>query len=151
MFSVRPCIQDILSSEAAKQAAINKANGDAQAILARSQATADGLKMLAQQLTSSGGASAAQLRVAEQYVEVGWGSPEFEVCGSTVLGSSVGLRVLSYPLHTCGLTDLQATSYSSNHMCTVNDNLLKVDGRSGWVWLRLIVDSDRDFPLALPA
>eukprot|EP00878_Enallax_costatus_P007752 GHUV01008114.1.p1 GENE.GHUV01008114.1~~GHUV01008114.1.p1 ORF type:complete len:315 (+),score=138.07 GHUV01008114.1:1154-2098(+) len=61
--------QVILSSEASKQAAINKANGDAQAILARSQATADGLEMLAQQLTSTGGTTAAQLRVAEQYVE----------------------------------------------------------------------------------
>lgn len=60
----------ILTSEAAKQAAINKASGDAQAILARSEATAEGLKMLAERLTSTGGASAAQLRVAEQYVEV---------------------------------------------------------------------------------
>lgn len=34
------------------------------------QATAAGLKMLAQELTSGGGAAAAQLRVAEQYVEV---------------------------------------------------------------------------------
>jgi surface polysaccharide O-acyltransferase-like enzyme len=36
------------------------------------QATAAGLKMLAQELTSGGGAAAAQLRVAEQYVEVSW-------------------------------------------------------------------------------
>lgn len=59
----------ILSSEAEKQAAINRANGEAQAITARAQATAAGLKMLAQELTSGGGAAAAQLRVAEQYVE----------------------------------------------------------------------------------
>lgn len=46
------------------------------------QATAAGLKMLAQELTSGGGAAAAQLRVAEQYVEVMgllWG-PETEKC-----------------------------------------------------------------------
>lgn len=59
----------ILSSEAEKMAAINRANGEAQAITARAQATAAGLKMLAQELTSGGGAAAAQLRVAEQYVE----------------------------------------------------------------------------------
>lgn len=61
----------ILSSEAAKQAAINNANGEAQAITARAQATAAGIRMLAAELMSNGGTSAAQLRVAEQYVEVG--------------------------------------------------------------------------------
>eukprot|EP00879_Flechtneria_rotunda_P007798 GHRR01008172.1.p1 GENE.GHRR01008172.1~~GHRR01008172.1.p1 ORF type:complete len:496 (+),score=189.12 GHRR01008172.1:147-1634(+) len=59
----------ILTSEASKQAAINQAAGEAQAITARAQATATGIKMLAQELVATGGSSAAQLRVAEQYVE----------------------------------------------------------------------------------
>jgi regulator of protease activity HflC (stomatin/prohibitin superfamily) len=63
--------QVILSSEASKQAAINEAMGEAQAITARAQATAAGIRMVAAELGTSGGASAAQLRVAEQYVEVG--------------------------------------------------------------------------------
>jgi hypothetical protein len=65
------CLQVILSSEASKQAAINEALGEAQAITARAQATAAGIRMVAAELGASGGASAAQLRVAEQYVEVG--------------------------------------------------------------------------------
>jgi regulator of protease activity HflC (stomatin/prohibitin superfamily) len=63
--------QVILNSEASKQAAINEAMGEAQAITARAQATASGIRMVAAELGASGGASAAQLRVAEQYVEVG--------------------------------------------------------------------------------
>lgn len=41
--------------------------------MARSGATAKGLRVVAEALTAGGGAGAAQLRVAEQYVEVGWG------------------------------------------------------------------------------
>jgi hypothetical protein len=63
-------VQVILSSEASKQAAINEAMGEAQAITARAQATAAGIRMVAAELGASGGGSAAQLRVAEQYVEV---------------------------------------------------------------------------------
>ncbi|WIA36136.1 hypothetical protein OEZ86_007483 [Tetradesmus obliquus] len=59
----------ILTSEASKQAAINEAMGEAEAITARAQATAAGIRMVAAELGASGGASAAQLRVAEQYVE----------------------------------------------------------------------------------
>jgi hypothetical protein len=62
--------QEILASEAAREAAINNATGEAQAITVKAQATAAGLKMLAQELGSSNGTAAAQLRVAEQYVEV---------------------------------------------------------------------------------
>ncbi len=58
----------ILRSEGEKQRRINEAQGQAEEILAVARATADGLNMVAQQLQSPGGAQAANLRVAEQYV-----------------------------------------------------------------------------------
>lgn len=58
----------ILRSEGEKQRRINEAEGQAEEILAVARATADGLNMVAQQLQSPGGAQAANLRVAEQYV-----------------------------------------------------------------------------------
>ena len=69
----------VLESEGARQAAINIAEGnkqqvvlaaeaEAEAILRRSEATATGLRSVAAALEGAGGA-AAQLRVAEAYVD----------------------------------------------------------------------------------
>jgi hypothetical protein len=64
--------QVILASEASKQQAINHATGEAEAIQRKAAATAEGLTAVAGALTRDGGSgtAAAQLRVAEQYVEV---------------------------------------------------------------------------------
>ncbi len=59
----------IKESEAAKQQQINEAEGEAQAILAVATATAEGLKQVAQSLTTEGGDAAMQLRIAESYVQ----------------------------------------------------------------------------------
>lgn len=58
----------ILRSEGEKQRRINEAEGRAREILAVAQATAGGLKTIAEQLQMPGGQSAANLRVAEQYI-----------------------------------------------------------------------------------
>lgn len=58
----------IKNSEADKQKRINEAEGQAAAILAVAKATADGLRMVAESLSSKGGSEAAKLRVAEEYV-----------------------------------------------------------------------------------
>jgi regulator of protease activity HflC (stomatin/prohibitin superfamily) len=58
----------ILRSEGEKQRRINEAEGRAREILAVAQATAEGLKTIAEQLQMPGGQSAANLRVAEQYL-----------------------------------------------------------------------------------
>ena len=58
----------ILRSEGEKQRRINEAQGQAQEILAVAQATAEGLSTIAKQLQMPGGPEAANLRVAEQYV-----------------------------------------------------------------------------------
>lgn len=59
----------ILRSEGEKQRRINEAEGHAREILAIAQATAEGLNTIAKQLQMPGGPSAANLRVAEQYVK----------------------------------------------------------------------------------
>ena len=59
----------IKESEAAKQQQINEAEGEAAAILAVAQATAEGLKKVAEALNAEGGDKAMQLRVAEDYLE----------------------------------------------------------------------------------
>ncbi len=59
----------IKESEAAKQQQINEAEGEAQAILAVATATAEGLRKVAQSLTTEGGDAAMQLRIAEAYVQ----------------------------------------------------------------------------------
>ncbi len=59
----------IKESEAAKLQQINEAQGQAQAILAVANATAEGLRSVAESLTVSGGNEAMQLRIAEAYVE----------------------------------------------------------------------------------
>ncbi|XP_065046953.1 uncharacterized protein LOC135678281 [Musa acuminata AAA Group] len=58
----------ILASEAAMMDQVNRAKGEAEAIIARSQATADGLKILSEAMKAEGGAEAASLRIAEQYI-----------------------------------------------------------------------------------
>jgi regulator of protease activity HflC (stomatin/prohibitin superfamily) len=59
----------ILRSEGEKQRRINEAEGRAREILAVAEATAEGLRQIAEQLRAPGGQEAANLRVAEQYVQ----------------------------------------------------------------------------------
>jgi regulator of protease activity HflC (stomatin/prohibitin superfamily) len=59
----------IKESEAAKTQQINEAQGEAEAILAVATATAEGLRRVAEAVTSDGGPEAMQLRVAEQYID----------------------------------------------------------------------------------
>jgi regulator of protease activity HflC (stomatin/prohibitin superfamily) len=61
--------QVIKASEAKRQQQINEAEGQAQAIQAIATATAEGLRKVAQAISSEGGVEAVQLRVAEKYVE----------------------------------------------------------------------------------
>jgi regulator of protease activity HflC (stomatin/prohibitin superfamily) len=60
--------QVIKASEARKQQQINEAEGEAAAILAVATATAEGLRTVADALRVPGGSEAMQLRVAEQYI-----------------------------------------------------------------------------------
>jgi regulator of protease activity HflC (stomatin/prohibitin superfamily) len=60
--------QVIKASEARRQQHINEADGQAAAILAIAQATAEGIRQVAEQIRLPGGMEATQLRVAEQYV-----------------------------------------------------------------------------------
>jgi regulator of protease activity HflC (stomatin/prohibitin superfamily) len=60
--------QVIKQSEANRQLQINEAEGEASAILARANATAEGIRKVAEALQSPGGMEATQLRVAEQYI-----------------------------------------------------------------------------------
>ncbi|EMS60191.1 Stomatin-like protein 2 [Triticum urartu] len=46
----------------------NKAKGEAEAILARSQATAEGIRMVSESFKTEGSTEAASLRIAEQYI-----------------------------------------------------------------------------------
>jgi len=55
-------------SEGEKQRRINEAEGQAQEIMLVAQATAGGIQKIAESLSLSGGKTAANLRVAEQYV-----------------------------------------------------------------------------------
>ena len=59
----------ILGSEAAMQQQINEARGEAEAILRVAEATAEGLKKVAEALLVEGGDKAMQLRIAEDYLE----------------------------------------------------------------------------------
>ena len=58
----------VLESEAERVGAVNRAAGEAAAIRERAAATAEGLDVVAAALGRGGGADAAALRVAEQYV-----------------------------------------------------------------------------------
>src|SRR5215471_14568017 len=60
--------QVIKASEATKQQRMNEAEGQAAAILAIANATAEGLRTVADAIQKPGGYEAMQLRVAEQYV-----------------------------------------------------------------------------------
>ncbi len=59
----------IKGSEADKQKQINEAEGKAAAILAVATASAEGLKQIAHAMTGPGGAEAAKLKVAEEYLK----------------------------------------------------------------------------------
>jgi regulator of protease activity HflC (stomatin/prohibitin superfamily) len=59
----------ILESEGEKQAAINKAQGEATAIRVIAEATAAGVRAVAEAIADKGGMEAANLKVAQQYVE----------------------------------------------------------------------------------
>ena len=58
----------IKASEAVRQQRINEAEGQAQAILSIASATAEGIRRVAEAIEAPGGFQAVQLRVAEQYV-----------------------------------------------------------------------------------
>src|SRR6187397_1949428 len=60
--------QVIKASEARRQQQINEAEGQAAAILAVAQATAEGIRQVAETIRQPGGIEATRLRVAEQYV-----------------------------------------------------------------------------------
>jgi regulator of protease activity HflC (stomatin/prohibitin superfamily) len=60
--------ETIKASEARKQQQINEAEGQASAILAVAAATAEGLRRVAETIKTEGGMEAVQLRVAEQYI-----------------------------------------------------------------------------------
>jgi regulator of protease activity HflC (stomatin/prohibitin superfamily) len=60
--------QVIKASEAKKQQSINEAEGAARAILSIAEATAEGIRKVADAITVPGGFEAVRLRVAEQYV-----------------------------------------------------------------------------------
>jgi regulator of protease activity HflC (stomatin/prohibitin superfamily) len=60
--------QVIKASEAKKQQQINEAEGEAAAILAVAAATAEGIRRVADAIGKPGGFEAVQLRVAEQYI-----------------------------------------------------------------------------------
>jgi regulator of protease activity HflC (stomatin/prohibitin superfamily) len=60
--------QVIKASEARRQQQINEAEGEAEAILAVARATAEGIRQVAEAIRQPGGLEATQLRVAEQYV-----------------------------------------------------------------------------------
>jgi regulator of protease activity HflC (stomatin/prohibitin superfamily) len=59
----------ILASEGQKQAAINKAQGEAAAIQLVAEATANGVRAVATAIEGPGGMSAANLKVAQQYID----------------------------------------------------------------------------------
>jgi regulator of protease activity HflC (stomatin/prohibitin superfamily) len=59
----------VLRSEGEKQAAINKAQGEATAIRVIAEATAAGVRAVADAIGDKGGLEAANLKVAQQYVD----------------------------------------------------------------------------------
>jgi regulator of protease activity HflC (stomatin/prohibitin superfamily) len=59
----------VLKSEGDKQAAINKAQGEATAIRVIAEANASGLRAVAEAMADRGGMDAANLKVAQQYVD----------------------------------------------------------------------------------
>ncbi|HET7437002.1 MAG TPA: SPFH domain-containing protein [Thermoanaerobaculia bacterium] len=61
--------QVIKKSEAKKQQQINEAEGQASAIMAIANATAEGIRLVADTMKMAGGFEAMQLRIAEQYIQ----------------------------------------------------------------------------------
>lgn len=61
--------QVVLSSEAAQIDQVNRAKGEAEAILAVADATAQGIKQVADAMQSKGANEAVSLKIAEKYVE----------------------------------------------------------------------------------
>ncbi len=59
----------MLRSEGEKQAAINRAQGEATAIRVIAEATAAGVRAVAEAIGDKGGMEAANLKVAQQYVD----------------------------------------------------------------------------------
>ncbi len=59
----------VLTSEGQRQAEINKAEGEATAIRLIAEATANGVRVVAEAIGEKGGLEAANLKVAQQYVE----------------------------------------------------------------------------------
>src|SRR5919106_1237792 len=59
----------VLESEGEKQAAINRAQGEATAIRVIAEATAAGVRAVAEAIADKGGLEAANLKVAQQYVD----------------------------------------------------------------------------------
>lgn len=59
----------VLNSEAAKIDQVNRAVGEAEAILLVAKATAEGIEKLAQAINNTGGSDAVSLRIAEQYID----------------------------------------------------------------------------------
>ncbi|KAH9293432.1 hypothetical protein KI387_041365 [Taxus chinensis] len=59
----------ILESEAAMMDQVNRARGEAEAIIARANATATGINVISESIQSIGGVEAASLRIAEQYIQ----------------------------------------------------------------------------------
>jgi len=62
------CIFKFKASEATKQH-INEAEGQGATILAVAEATAEGIRKIAESIQAPGGFEAVHLRVAEQYIE----------------------------------------------------------------------------------
>ncbi|KAK6798624.1 hypothetical protein RDI58_006327 [Solanum bulbocastanum] len=60
----------ILESEDAKKDQVNRAKGEADAILSNAQATAHAITEVSRSILEDGGSDATSLRVAEQYIEV---------------------------------------------------------------------------------
>ena len=59
----------VLNSEAARTEQINRAQGQAESIRLVAQATADGISKVAEAIKKEGGSEAVALRIAEQYVD----------------------------------------------------------------------------------
>ncbi len=59
----------VLESEGSKIDQINRAEGEANAIRAVAEATADGIRLVAQSIVDKGGEEAVALKIAEKYVE----------------------------------------------------------------------------------
>jgi regulator of protease activity HflC (stomatin/prohibitin superfamily) len=59
----------VLQSEAAQIDQVNRANGEAQAIVAVATATGEGLRKVASAILEKGGTDAVALKIAEQYVD----------------------------------------------------------------------------------